>query len=57
MAGRVIEEGLRGITANRPTRTESEVVVGSVRSGYELRAHFSTVNNFRYLDYTRVARR
>ena len=56
MTGRVIEEGLRG-AAVRPARTSGGAVVGSTQSGYELSAHFSTVNGSRYLDYTEVKRR
>ncbi|HUK35241.1 MAG TPA: alkaline phosphatase family protein [Vicinamibacterales bacterium] len=57
MTGRVIEEGLRTAAPIRFTRTDNGVVVGSARSGYELSAHFSMVNDARYLDYTEVKRR
>jgi arylsulfatase A-like enzyme len=57
MTGRVIEEGLRGGAAVKLARTSGATIVGSAHSGYELSAHFSTVNNSRYLDYTDVKRR
>jgi len=56
MSGRVIEEGLRGGEAVRLNRTSGGVVLGVV-GGYGLSAHVSTVNNFRYLDFTEVKRR
>jgi arylsulfatase A-like enzyme len=57
MTGRVIEEGLRGGEAVRLNRRESGIDLSADRSGYALSAHFSNVNNSRYLDYTEVKRR
>ena len=57
MSGRVIDEALRGGAPPRLIKTETLTVVRSARSGYELTAHFSSVNNVRYLDYTEVKRR
>jgi arylsulfatase A-like enzyme len=57
MSGRVIDEALRGGPPARLTRIKSDTVVRSTRTGYELTAHFSFVNNVRYLDYTEVKRR
>ena len=57
MTGRTIEEGLRGGENVRLQRTEGGIVLGTDRSGYGLSAHYSNVNNSRYLDYTEVKRR
>jgi len=58
MTGRVIEEGLRGGSAATLTRTVGGTVVGGIPGDdYSLSAHFSTVNNSRYLDFTEVKRR
>ena len=57
MTGRVIEEGLRGGAAVRLTRTVGGTIPGSADGGYSVSAHFTTVNNSRYLDYTEVKRR
>jgi arylsulfatase A-like enzyme len=57
MTGRVIEEGLRGGAAVRLMRTVGGTIPGSADGGYSVSAHFTTVNNSRYLDYTEVKRR
>jgi predicted AlkP superfamily pyrophosphatase or phosphodiesterase len=56
MTGRVIEEGLRGATPSF-RRTEGGETVSSRDGKYTLTAHFSSVGNYRYLDYTDVKRR
>jgi arylsulfatase A-like enzyme len=55
MAGRVIEEGLRGGAAV-PRKTERREVVATSDRRYMLTAHISIVGPFRYLDFTEVKR-
>lgn len=57
MTGRAIEEGMRGGENVRLQRTEGGIVLGTDRTGYALTAHYSNVNNSRYLDYTQITRR
>ena len=56
MTGRVIEEGFRGATPSF-RKTESGETVSSIDRKYTLTAHFSSVGDHRYLDYTDVKRR
>jgi len=56
MTGRVIEEGFRGATPSF-RRTEGGETVSSIDRKYTLTAHFSSVGDHRYLDYTDVKRR
>jgi predicted AlkP superfamily pyrophosphatase or phosphodiesterase len=58
MAGRAIEEGLRGEPPPASLKVDHAVVtVTSADRRYELTAHLSTVAAHRYLDYTDVKRR